>query len=105
MSVKLLFFVRVEPIRSSLPAEQRSILDRTDGDLPDGFIVIGIDPGGAPFFLSTRGKAVGSVYIFDTDGFLDKDRTRRLHLVATSFTDLINRIHESVSGRRRDADF
>jgi hypothetical protein len=95
VSVDLLFSVSEKPIRASLLAEQKSILDRTDGDLPDGFLVIGMDPGAAPFFLSTRGETVGNVYLFDPDGFLDKDRVRRLHQVSTSFTDLIDRIRQS----------
>ena len=77
---------------NDLDYEQQEILERTDGILPEGFIVIGIDPGGGTYFISTKGDKLGSIYIYDPDGFLDAAKIPRLHLVAHSFSEMLEKI-------------
>ena len=71
--------------------EQEKIVGRTDS-LPKGFVVIGYDGGGAPYFISTTGKKAGGVYFFDPDGFLDPGGAPKLYLAAENFTDLLERM-------------
>jgi hypothetical protein len=74
-----------------LRREQEEIVSRTDS-LPEGFITIGHDGGGAPYFISTTGKGAGGIYFFDPDGFLDPGGEPKLYLVARNFADLLARM-------------
>ncbi|MCE9561599.1 MAG: SMI1/KNR4 family protein [Planctomycetes bacterium] len=77
--------------QNDLLREQREVIERTDS-LPKGFVTIGLDPGGAPYFISTTGKKSGAIYFYDPDGFLDPGGSPQSYLVARSFTDLLARL-------------
>lgn len=74
-----------------LAYQQLDILERTD-TLPDGFVVIGHDPGSAPFFIGTEGDTAGVIYFYDPSGFLDPEGQPRLYVAARSFSDLLRRM-------------
>jgi hypothetical protein len=71
--------------------QQDVIRGRTDS-LPEGLVTIGIDPGAAPYFISTTGKRVGAIYFFDPSGFLDPGKSPKLYVAASSFSDLLERL-------------
>jgi len=79
------------PGRLDLAYEQLKIIERTD-ELPDGFLVIGHDPGGAPYFVCTEGETAGMIYFYDPSGFLAPGELPRLYVAARSFTDLFHRL-------------
>jgi hypothetical protein len=89
--IDFLYGVRTTRRRHDLVREQRDIISRTDS-LPTGFVVIGFDPGSAPYFLGTTGKRAGGVFFYDPDGFLDPGGSPKLYLAARSFADLLDRL-------------
>lgn len=78
--------------RLDLAYQQQQMIGRTGGDMPEGFVAIGFDPGNAPYFISTKGEKAGAVFIFDPDGFLDPGRKPKLHLVTHRFLDMLDRL-------------
>ena len=91
IGIDFLYGVAAKQRENDLRYEQEQIVDRTDS-LLRGFIVIGSDGGGAPYFISTTGKRTGGVYFFDPDGFLDPGGSPKLYLAAKNFTDLLERM-------------
>jgi hypothetical protein len=91
IGIDFLYGVAARRRNDDLRYEQEQIVGRTDS-LPKGFVVIGYDGGGAPYFISTTGKKAGGVYFFDPDGFLDPGGSPRLYLAARNFTDLLERM-------------
>jgi hypothetical protein len=77
--------------RNDLAYQQLEIIERTD-ELPDGFVTIGIDPGAAPYFISTEGETAGVIYFYDPSGFLDPGKAPKLYVAARSFSDLLRRL-------------
>jgi hypothetical protein len=91
IGVDLFFGVAAKRRTNDLRYEQEQIIGRTDS-LPKGFVVIGFDGGGAPYFIATTGKRAGGIYFFDPSGFLDPGGDPKLYLAASSFTDLLARM-------------
>lgn len=92
--IDCLYGVSARREKRDLESEQQQMQDRTGGSIPDGFITIGFDPGSAPFFIGTKGESRGKIYLYDQDGFMDANRQPKLHLVASSFTDLMERLRK-----------
>jgi hypothetical protein len=93
--VNFLYAIRNQHALSDLVYELEDLSSRMDGKLPDGFIVIGDDPGDRKFLLGTRGKHAGQVWFWDTSRLMKTSSpSKNTYRLADSFTDFLNGFHE-----------
>ena len=65
--------------------------------IPDNFCPIGADPGGNLILISVKGPDYGKIYFWDHEMEVDEGEEpdySNLTLIADSFTDFINSLHE-----------
>jgi hypothetical protein len=87
-----LYAIKNEHAISDLIYEFEDIRSRMDGKLPDGFIVIGHDPGDSLFLLGTRGEHAGQVWYWDTARLMKTTSpSENTYWLADSFTNYFGR--------------
>jgi hypothetical protein len=89
--VSFLYAIKNEHAISDLVYELEDLASRMTGKLPDGFIVIGRDPGDSNFLLGTRGDHAGQVWFWDTERQVrGTNPTANTYWLADSFADFLN---------------
>ncbi len=93
--VGFLYAIKNEHDISDLVYELADLSSRMSGKLPDGFIVIGHDPGDSKFLLGTKGEHAGQVWFWDTARQMSTtSASENTYWLADSFTNFLNGLHE-----------
>jgi hypothetical protein len=92
-SVGILFGIRDERISCDLEYEQGQA--NLWEPLPDGFLVIGDDPGGCLLLMCTLGKNAGRVFFWDRKGFWVREDGLNTFPVAATFDAFVESLQES----------
>lgn len=80
-------------------------LSRWRDEMPDGFLVIGHDPGGAFLIMGTAGEYAGKVYFWDHQHrSLQSSREQNTYPLADSFTAFMESLVPVDAPSRWDAD-
>jgi hypothetical protein len=95
LRVDFLYAIKNEYDISDLVYELENLSSRMSGKLPDGFIVIGHDPGDGKFLLGTRGEHASQVWFWDTERWMSTtSASENTYWIADSFTDFLNGLRE-----------
>lgn len=93
--VAFLYAIKNEDAISDLQYELKDLSSRMTGKLPEGFIVIGHDPGDNKFLLGTRGEYQGQVWFWDIVGLMSTTSpTENTYWLADSFSDFLNALRD-----------
>jgi hypothetical protein len=93
--LNFLYAIKNEHAISDLVYELEDLTSRMSGKLPDGFIVIGHDPGDSKFLLGTRGEHASQVWYWDSERLMSSTSpAQNTYWLADSFTDFLSGLHE-----------
>jgi hypothetical protein len=82
--------------KTRIPGDLAYELEQHRGDLPEGFLPIGHDPGGSPFLLATSGEHRGRVFFWDRTWFFkDSSATGNTYWLADNFPALLDSLYEA----------